>query len=218
MELTGTQQIRRERAGVWSALNDPDILQQCIPGCESLTLDGENSYRIVILVAVGPVKARFNGKLTLEDIREQRGYSLSFEGSGGAAGFGKGGAAVSLEALADGTQLTYEANAKVGGKLAQVGSRLIDAVAAKMADDFFGRFKAAVEPPEETDGLAKGASDPSGENFADIANIAALAAGATSVTGGVTPAIKLNKKGLSVAAIVLVALVAVVSYCFGSHR
>lgn len=215
MELTGTQQIRRECAGVWSALNDPDVLQQCIPGCESLTQDGENSYRIVILVAVGPVKARFNGKLTLADIREQQGYSLSFEGSGGAAGFGKGGAAVSLDPLADGTRLTYEANAKVGGKLAQVGSRLIDAVAAKMADEFFGRFKAVVEPPEKTDGSAKGAPDLSGEN---LANIAALAAGATSVTGGVTPAIKLNKTGVTVAAIVLVALVAVVSYYFGSHR
>jgi carbon monoxide dehydrogenase subunit G len=207
VELTGTQQIRRECAGVWSALNDPDVLQQCIPGCESLTQDGENSYRIVILVAVGPVKARFNGKLTLADIREQQGYSLSFEGSGGAAGFGKGGAAVSLKPLADGTQLTYEANAKVGGKLAQVGSRLIDAVAAKMADEFFGRFKGAVEP--------KGARDLSGE---DLANIAALAAGPTGVTGGVTPAIKLNKTGFIVAVIALVALVAVISYYFGSHR
>lgn len=160
MELTGSQQIRRDRAGVWAALNEPTVLRQCIPGCESLVREADNSYRIVIMAAVGPVKAKFNGKLVLSDIREQEGYVLSFEGSGGAAGFGKGGATVSLAPAGGGTLLTYQAQAKVGGKLAQVGSRLIDGVAAKMAADFFSRFKASIEQAEvepiavATDGLA----------------------------------------------------------------
>jgi carbon monoxide dehydrogenase subunit G len=156
VELTGSQQIRRDRAGVWSALNEPVVLQQCIPGCESLTRDGNNSYRIVLVAAVGPVKARFSGKLVLSDIRPQEGYALSFEGSGGAAGFGKGGATVTLASAEGGTLLTYRAEAKVGGKLAQVGSRLIDGVAAKMAADFFTRFKSTVEVPELQASAASG--------------------------------------------------------------
>lgn len=147
MELTGSQQIRRDRAGVWAALNDPAVLQQCIPGCESMARDGDNGYAVAMTAAVGPVKARFNGKLALSDIRPEEGYALSFEGSGGAAGFGKGGAVVTLAPQDEGTLLVYRAQAKVGGKLAQVGARLIDGVAAKMAADFFERFKALVEQP-----------------------------------------------------------------------
>lgn len=145
MELTGSQWIRRDRAGVWAALNDPAVLQQCVPGCESMKQEGDSAYAVVMMAAVGPVKARFNGKLTLSDIRDEESYVLSFEGSGGAAGTGKGGATVSLEPQDGGTLLNYKAQAKVGGKLAQVGSRLIDGVAAKMAADFFTRFKAEVE-------------------------------------------------------------------------
>jgi carbon monoxide dehydrogenase subunit G len=145
MELSGTQEIRRDLAGVWTSLNDPAVLQQCIPGCESLQPDGENGYRVVVMAAVGPVKARFNGKLSLSDIVPQQGYSLLFEGSGGAAGFAKGGATVSLAPGDGGTLLSYKAQAKVGGKLAQVGSRLIDGVAARMSAEFFARFKEAVE-------------------------------------------------------------------------
>lgn len=147
MELAGTQEIRRDPAGVWASLNDPAVLQQCIPGCEALLPDGENAYRVAVMAAVGPVKARFSGKLALSDIRPQEGYTLTFEGTGGAAGFAKGGATVLLAPSAEGTLLSYSANAKVGGKLAQVGSRLIDGVAAKMSADFFARFKQVVEVP-----------------------------------------------------------------------
>jgi uncharacterized protein len=160
VELTGSQQIRRDRAGVWSALNEPVVLQQCIPGCESLTQEGDHAYRIVVMAAVGPVKARFSGKLVLSDIRPQEGYALSFEGSGGAAGFGKGGATVTLASAEGGTLLTYRAEAKVGGKLAQVGSRLIDGVAAKMAADFFTRFKSTVELPELQEAVPVAAALP----------------------------------------------------------
>ena len=123
------------------------MLQQCIPGCEELLLDGENAYRVAVIAAVGPVKARFSGKLLLSDIRPLEGYTLTFEGTGGAAGFAKGSATVSLVPTAVGTMLSYSANAKVSGKLAQVGSRLIDGVAAKMSAEFFARFKEVVEVP-----------------------------------------------------------------------
>ena len=145
MELAGTQEIRRDRAGVWASLNDPAVLQQCIPGCESLLPDGDDAYRVAVMAAVGPVKARFSGKLALSVVRPQEGYTLTFEGAGGAAGFAKGGAVVSLVPSAGGTILSYSVNAKVGGKLAQIGSRLIDGVAAKMSGEFFARFKEVVE-------------------------------------------------------------------------
>jgi carbon monoxide dehydrogenase subunit G len=146
MELTGTQEIRLGQEEVWMALNDPSILQQCIPGCESFEPAGDAQYQTVMAATVGPVKAKFKGKLSLSDIRPPSGYALSFEGSGGAAGFGKGSAQVSLAPVPGGTQLSYSVKAQVGGKLAQVGSRLIDGVASKMADEFFTRFKRAVEP------------------------------------------------------------------------
>jgi uncharacterized protein len=147
MELAGTQEIRRDPAGVWASLNDSAVLQQCIPGCEAMLTDGENAYRVTVMAAVGPVKTRFTGRLLLSDVRPQEGYTLTFEGTGGAAGFAKGGATVSLAPTAGGTMLSYSANAKVGGKLAQVGSRLIDGVAAKMSTEFFARFKEVVEVP-----------------------------------------------------------------------
>jgi len=148
MELTGEQQLPLPRERVWQALNDPDVLRACIPGCESFERSDENQYKMVMAAAVGPVKARFNGKLKLENLQPPASYSLSFEGSGGAAGFGKGGAHVELQAEgADGTRLVYRAHAQVGGRLAQVGARLIDGVAKKMAEEFFGRFKDALAPP-----------------------------------------------------------------------
>ncbi len=148
MELKGNQHIRRKQADVWAALNDPSILQGCIPGCESFEPAGENTYQILMSVSVGPVKAKFKGKLVLADVVPPQSYALTFEGSGGAAGFGRGSAKVSLAPTATGTDLSYSTQAQVGGKLAQVGSRLIDGVARKMADEFFSRFKAAVELAE----------------------------------------------------------------------
>lgn len=150
MDMAGEQLIPLPQRRVWDALNDPEILKACIPGCESITQASENQYTILMTAAVGPVKAKFNGSLTLSDIDAPNSYSLAFTGSGGVAGFGKGGAKVSLSPEGAGTKLVYTATAQVGGKLAQVGSRLIDGVAKKMAEEFFTRFNATVAPAEET--------------------------------------------------------------------
>jgi carbon monoxide dehydrogenase subunit G len=149
MDMAGEQFILLPQSQVWDALNDPQILKTCIPGCESITQAADNQYAIVMTAAVGPVKAKFNGSLTLSDIDSPNSYALAFTGSGGAAGFGKGGARVSLSPDGSGTRLTYTATAQVGGKLAQVGSRLIDGVAKKMAEEFFTRFKAALPAPAQ---------------------------------------------------------------------
>jgi hypothetical protein len=155
MELAGEQLIPLPQSRVWDALNDPQILGACIPGCESIKQVADNQYTIVMMAAVGPVKAKFNGNLTLSDINPPNSYSLAFTGSGGVAGFGKGGAKVSLIPDGTGTKLVYHADAQVGGKLAQVGSRLIDGVAKKMAEEFFTRFNAAITPaPEAAPGAA----------------------------------------------------------------
>lgn len=143
MELTGEVKIKLPQQRVWEGLNDPLVLKDCIPGCEEITALDKDEYKVVLLASVGPVKARFNGKLQLSDVVEPTSYSLSFEGSGGAAGFAKGGAAVTLTAEGEQeTRLNYRAEAKIGGKIAQVGSRLIDGVARKIAAEFFERFSA----------------------------------------------------------------------------
>lgn len=147
MEMTGEQLIPVPQAEVWRGLNDPEVLKACIAGCESIEKVAENEYRIALVAAVGPVKAKFSGKLVLSDLNPPNSYSLSFEGSGGAAGFGKGGAQVSLAPEGSGTRLSYTAKASIGGKLAQVGSRLIDGVARKMADDFFTAFNEKLAGP-----------------------------------------------------------------------
>lgn len=149
MDIAGEQLISVPQSRVWDALNDPQILKACIPGCESIQLVTENQYKILMTVAVGPVKAKFTGDLTLSDIDAPNSYALTFAGNGGVAGFGKGGAQVSLSPEGADTKLAYTASAQVGGKLAQVGSRLIDSVAKKMAEEFFGRFKALLTPVEE---------------------------------------------------------------------
>ena len=146
MEMTGEQLIPLPQQRVWEALNDPAILKACIPGCESIEKVSDTEYKVVMTAAIGPVKAKFNGKLLLADLNPPHSYSIAFEGSGGAAGFGKGAARVSLLPEGSGTRLTYNATASVGGKLAQIGSRLIDGVAKKMSDDFFARFNATVAP------------------------------------------------------------------------
>jgi hypothetical protein len=147
MDMTGERYIPLPQQQVWEALNDPEVLKACIPGCESIERLSDTEYRVAMTAAVGPVKAKFAGKLHLSDLNPPNSYSLAFEGSGGAAGFGKGGAQVSLAPEAGGTKLSYTAKATVGGKLAQVGSRLVDAAARKMADDFFSRFDTTVAPP-----------------------------------------------------------------------
>ncbi len=146
MEMSGEQRIPLAQQRVWEALNDPEILKACIPGCESIDRVSDNEYKVAMTAAVGPVKAKFAGKLLLSDLNPPNSYSLAFEGSGGAAGFGKGSAQVALSPDGNGTLLTYKASATVGGKLAQIGSRLIDGVAKKMSDDFFARFNSTVAP------------------------------------------------------------------------
>jgi len=154
MEITGEQLIPVPQAEVWRGLNDPEVLKACIAGCESIERVSDTEYRVVMVASVGPVKAKFNGKLVLSDLNPPNSYSLSFEGSGGAAGFGKGSAQVSLKAEGNATRLTYTAKASVGGKLAQVGSRLIDGVARKMADDFFTAFNEKLAGPTSAEAAA----------------------------------------------------------------
>jgi hypothetical protein len=146
MDMTGEQIIPLPQQRVWEALNDPAILKACIPGCETMEKVSDNEYRVVMSASVGPVKAKFSGKLLLSDLNPPNSYALAFEGSGGAAGFGKGSSTVTLSPADGGTRLAYTAHATVGGKLAQVGSRLIDGVARKMADDFFAKFNQAIVP------------------------------------------------------------------------
>jgi len=144
MDMTGEFRIPAPRRKVWEALNDPEILKQSIPGCEEIEKISPTELAAKVTAKVGPVKARFGGKVILSDLDPPNGYKITGEGSGGAAGFAKGGATVRLADDGDGTRLTYVVEAHVGGKLAQIGSRLIDATARKMADDFFTRFSGIV--------------------------------------------------------------------------
>jgi carbon monoxide dehydrogenase subunit G len=140
MEMTGEQLIPATQQDTWEALNDPDILAACVPGCESITRVNDNEYQVHMTAKVGPVSAKFRGRLSLFDIRAPDSYSLAFEGQGGPAGFAKGAAQVKLSPEGNQTKLAYEVKANVGGKLAQIGSRLVDAAAKKVADDFFQNF------------------------------------------------------------------------------
>ncbi|EDP66228.1 Carbon monoxide dehydrogenase subunit G [alpha proteobacterium BAL199] len=142
MDMTGQHTIPASRQIVWEALNDPDVLKECIPGCEEIEKTGDTGFTAKVSVKVGPVKAKFSGQVTLSDIDPPNGYTISGEGKGGAAGFAKGGAKVKLEDAEGGsaTVLSYEVNASVGGKLAQIGARLIDSTAKKYANDFFAKF------------------------------------------------------------------------------
>jgi len=160
MDMTGEQLIPLPRQRVWEALNDPEILKACIPGCDTIERLSDTEFRIAMTAAIGPVKAKFSGKLVLSDLKPPESYALAFEGSGGAAGFGKGGAKVQLADEGEATRLSYSATATVGGKLAQIGSRLIDGVAKKMAEDFFAKFRATVTPPEATPVQGPPASNP----------------------------------------------------------
>lgn len=159
MEITGTSVIAAPGLAVWNALNDPDTLRHCLPGCESVERNGADAFRIVMTAAVGPLRARFNGLLRITDATPPNACVLVFEGQGGAMGFGKGSSNVTLREVAEGTELTYSAQAQVGGKLAQVGSRLIDSVAKKMSDDFFKALRAQLSPKESAP--AEAAATPS---------------------------------------------------------
>jgi uncharacterized protein len=184
MELSGDHRIAASRQAVWNALNDPEVLKACIPGCETLTRDGDNAFDAIVQAKVGPVRAKFSGRVELSNIRPPESYTITGEGKGGTAGMAKGGADVVLEEDSDGTVLRYTVNADVGGKLAQIGSRLVKSAANKQAREFFSRFgdivTGAVPLPEavtpEAMGMAAGTpaatvAPPSGrvdENMAHI--------------------------------------------------
>lgn len=151
MKLAEERHIAAEPAVVWAAVLDPEVLKQCVPGCESLTGSVADGFEAVVVQKVGPVKARFAGKVTLSDIVEGRSLRISGEGQGGVAGYAKGGANVAMAAAeGGGTTLTYEVEAAVGGKIAQLGSRIIEGFAKNMAGQFFDKFQLAIEgPPPE---------------------------------------------------------------------
>ncbi|TMH83791.1 MAG: carbon monoxide dehydrogenase subunit G [Betaproteobacteria bacterium] len=187
MEMKGEQLIPAPQQVVWDALNEPEVLKACVPGCESIEKSGDNEYQVLMVARVGPVSAKFKGKLTLSDINPPSSYSISFEGQGGAAGFAKGSAQVRLSSAGAHTKLSYEVKANVGGKLAQIGSRLVDAAAKKVADDFFRNFNekaASLQRPgaeaHEEDHAAAASSDPDLPDVSDT-TLRFLAAGALVV-------------------------------------
>jgi uncharacterized protein len=160
MELIGQQTIAASQQATWDALNNPEVLKQCITGCESVELTGESQYLAKMAVKIGPVNAKFTGKLQLSDVVAPHSYTIHFDGQGGVAGFGKGSAKVALSPQGDTTLLDYSANAQIGGKLAQIGSRLVDAAAKKIADEFFTRFNAYVSTQASSDLPGQLASNP----------------------------------------------------------
>lgn len=162
MKLTDTRDIKASPQVVWDAILNPEVLKECIPGCESLTGSVAEGYEAVVKQKVGPVSATFTGLVKLSDIVEGKSLKISGEGKGGVAGFAKGGADVSFDPIEGGTRLTYDAEASVGGKIAQLGSRIIDSFAKKLADEFFSRFQAAVEEPDAPEATEEAVAD-SGE-------------------------------------------------------
>ncbi|CAB3752837.1 CoxG family protein [Paraburkholderia humisilvae] len=168
MELTETYKLPISQQRAWEALNDTEVLRASIPGCESIDADGENAYAVSMSASVGPVKARFKGRMLLTDIDAPHTYTIVFEGQGGAAGFGKGNTHVKLEPDGDdATTLTYTASAQVGGKLAQIGSRLVDGAARKIAGEFFKRFSAQVTGGGADAAAAENGAAPEADKQAD---------------------------------------------------
>lgn len=154
MDMTGEYRIPAPRTDVWNALNDPDVLKACIPGCESLEMTSPTEMTAAVTAKIGPVKAKFQGAVTLENLNPPESYTIAGEGKGGVAGFAKGSADVHLAEDGGDTILTYTVKAQVGGKLAQLGSRLIDSTARKMADEFFGNFSQMVAGNASATGTA----------------------------------------------------------------
>jgi carbon monoxide dehydrogenase subunit G len=148
MTMQGEVALPADRATVWGALNDPEILKACIPGCQELVKVSDTEFQAVAKIAVGPVKATFKGGVKLTDLDPPNGYTISGEGQGGVAGWAKGGAKVRLEGAEGGTRLVYDVEAHVGGKIAQLGGRLINGVAKRYADEFFTNFAQILSPAE----------------------------------------------------------------------
>jgi carbon monoxide dehydrogenase subunit G len=152
MKMSGEYVLPADRQTVWAALNDPDVLSASIPGCESFEKISDTEFQAVAVSKIGPVKARFKGEVTLSDIDPPNGYRISGQGQGGVAGFAKGGAVITLaDAEGGGTLLTYDVDAQVGGKIAQIGQRLVNGAAKKTADQFFENFRKRLAPDENAD-------------------------------------------------------------------
>ena len=207
MEMSGEYNIPAPRQQVWEALNDPEILKACIPGCQALNKESDTELSATVKSKVGPVSATFKGKVSLSDIDAPNGYKISGEGTGGVAGFAKGGAEVKLSDAGVGTVLTYEATGQVGGKLAQIGSRLIDSTAKKMANEFFGKFAEMVGGDDTADTAAPAEPDFAATELAS-ATEAVEAAPATPAQsgGGISPVVWVG--GLITAVVVVLALLA----------
>lgn len=208
MDMSGEYIISAPRQAVWEALNDPDLLKQCIPGCDEVTKTSDTEFEAKVTAKVGPVRAKFSGKVQMTDIDAPNGYTISGEGTGGAAGFAKGGAKVSLVDDPAGTKLSYSVDATVGGKLAQIGSRLIDSTAKKMANDFFGKFAELVATDETTE------ESPTPEPSSDIAVVSpAPASAAPEITSSDSES---ENKGLSpmvwVGGLIVIALALVFAF------
>jgi len=197
MEMSGEQLIPASQQDTWDALNDPQVLKACVPGCEAIDHIADNEYQVQMVARVGPVSAKFKGRLTLSDIKPPSSYSIAFEGQGGPAGFAKGGAQVRLSPQNGGTKLAYDVKASVGGKLAQIGSRLVDAAAKKVADDFFRNFTLRLSPEgsEEDTLVPAGGIKPRRK--------------AVSRVGEVEPAPTLSDRSIMIfAAVALIAVIA----------
>lgn len=195
MDMKGEHDIPAPREAVWAALNDPEVLKDCITGCQSLERTGDNGFEATVKAKVGPVSATFKGAVELTDIDPPNGYRIAGEGKGGAAGFAKGGATVKLTDLPDGgTKLSYDVDAQVGGKLAQIGSRLIDSTAKKMAGEFFSKFVERVgtgqpaAPAEAAEPTAPAAPAPGEAPVSAAAPSPAEAAAASAAVSTPTPA------------------------------
>lgn len=169
MDMTGEYRLNASREAVYDALNDPEILKQCIPGCEEIEKTSDTELTAKVVAKVGPVKAKFSGAVTLSDLNRPESYTISGEGKGGAAGFAKGGAKVRLEPDGTGTLMHYEVHADIGGKLAQLGSRLIDGTAKKMAKDFFETFAGLVDGRGMAEAAAEPASTPCAADLSEAA-------------------------------------------------
>jgi carbon monoxide dehydrogenase subunit G len=207
MDMTGEFRIPAPRQRVWEGLNDPETLKESIPGCQEIQKLSDTEFAAKVVAKVGPVKATFNGKVTLSDLAPPSGYTIAGEGTGGVAGFAKGSAKVSLAEADGGTVLSYVVQAHVGGKLAQIGSRLIDATARKMAQDFFGKFAAVVAPQAGGAG-ASGTATPVARNALPPASPEPAPAPAATAEFRLPPIVWVSG---------LVALVAGMLYFFTSH-
>ena len=191
MEMTGEYRITAPRETVWRALNDTEILKQCIPGCEEIVKVSDTEMTAKVVAKVGPVSARFAGKVTLSDLDPPNGYKITGEGTGGAVGFAKGGADVKLtpDETGQGTVLSYTVNAAVGGKIAQIGARLIDGTARKLADEFFGKFSTLVSAQSPAAAAASVAAAPAAATSEPVSR-------APKTQPGALPPAPAGRKGL----------------------